>query len=70
MPKFNLTLFQTSISSFAYVHSKRRKNMQTQQNTCTLYKENAILVRGVQMNNVHANLTEHEQTLYELSMQY
>ena len=35
-----------------------------------LYKENANLVIGVQMTNVHANLTEHVQTLYKLSMQY
>ena len=70
MTKFNLTLFQTSILNlnFAYVHSKRRNNMQTQQNT--LYKENANLEIGVQMTNVHANLTEHVQTLYKLSMQY
>ena len=70
MPKFNLTLFQTSILNFEYVHSKRRKNVQSQQYTCTLYKENANLVIGVQMTNVHASLTEHVQTLYKLSMQY
>ena len=72
MTKFNLTLFQTSILNlnFAYVHSKRRNNMQTQQNTCTLYKENANLEIGVKMTNVYANLTEHVQTLYKLSMQY